>query len=223
MKLKICIFPDSLVPAGDVVYPLRLLLNEDGGVIEAAPAFADAAEALAARLAYTAQSPGQIMLDMLSPRMRQAGYAPLPHAERTIVCLTAIDPVAPPRPDLLCAYRDTAGLRWALSHARAHLPDDAVTVVEAGTVAAAAWYTEEGIAVETAPAYRRRGYAHTAAAALIAARRQSGREVIYRCAETNTASMALAASLGLQPTARLWRPGFRRMAAGENLTKLNEE
>ncbi|MBQ8396769.1 MAG: hypothetical protein IJX53_01055 [Clostridia bacterium] len=44
-----------------------------------------------------------------------------------------------------------------------------------------------------------------------AARLAEGREVCYRCAETNTASMALAASLGFVLAAREYCPGFRRI------------
>lgn len=196
-------------PAGDVVYPLRLLVSPEGGTLDAPVCLRAEAEVIAARLDGCAD-PGALILAVLSPPMADAGYRPLPHAGRAIIRWTAER--VPPRPICpgLGRLRDLPACGWALSHPRADLPGNAWVVIADGTVAAAAWETDHGIAVETAPAYRRRGYGRAATAAAACAALAEGRAVDYRCAETNAASMALAASLGFVMAAREYHPGFRR-------------
>ncbi|MHB1294099.1 MAG: GNAT family N-acetyltransferase [Anaerolineae bacterium] len=84
-------------------------------------------------------------------------------------------------------------------------PDGLVCgVVVDGCVAAVAYAHRSGImeglvadvGVETAPAYRRRGYARMAVVAVAQEVARSGGQVLYHCAETNAASAATAASAG---------------------------
>jgi GNAT superfamily N-acetyltransferase len=58
--------------------------------------------------------------------------------------------------------------------------------------------------VETAPAFRGRGYAARAVAAWAESIRASGRVPLYSTEWTNTASLAVARRLGLVPYASLW-------------------
>lgn len=212
MKITVTLHTNLKSPAGDVVYPLRLLVSPAGGQLDAPVWLQREAEAITDRLTGGGE-PGKVLLAVLAPRMAELGYRPLPCADTAIVHWTPDAPLTPPDCPGLCRLGDAADCGWALSHPRADLPDDAWVVVTDGCAVAAAWLTPNGIAVETAPAFRRRGYARTAVTALTAARLAKGGEVCYRCAETNAASMALAASLGFMPAACEYRPGFRRIFA----------
>jgi hypothetical protein len=55
------------------------------------------------------------------------------------------------------------------------------------------------LGVETAPGYRRRGYAQAAVSALVGHFTQGGGEARYGCSPSNLASMATARSVGLVP------------------------
>jgi len=55
------------------------------------------------------------------------------------------------------------------------------------------------VGVETAPGYRRRGYAQTAVSALVEHFTRSGGEARYGCSRGNVASMATARSVGFVP------------------------
>ena len=210
MEITLTLHANQTSPAGDVVYPLRLLVSPAGGQLDAPAWLCREAQAAADRLSVGSE-PGAVLIEAIAPRMAALGYRPLPRAGVPIVCWTPGEPISPPACPGLCRLSDAPACGWALSHPRADLPDDAWVVVADGRAVAAAWLTPDGIAVETAPAFRRRGFARAAAAALAAARLAEGREVCYRCAETNTASMALAVSLGFVPAAREYCPGFRRI------------
>lgn len=55
------------------------------------------------------------------------------------------------------------------------------------------------LGVETAPGYRRRGYAKTAVAAVVDHITRAGGEALYKCAPANLASAATARSVGFVP------------------------
>lgn len=55
------------------------------------------------------------------------------------------------------------------------------------------------LGVETAPAYRRRGYAKTAVSAVVEEMTRRGGEALYCCREDNHASIATAKSVGFVP------------------------
>lgn len=55
------------------------------------------------------------------------------------------------------------------------------------------------VGVETAPAFRRRGYATLAVAALVNAMAQKGGETLYGCAPANLASHRTALKVGFAP------------------------
>lgn len=197
-------------PAGDVRYPIRLLADGDGLSLRAERRFWREAAAFCDGW-QDGQDPGRVLLDLLAPRMTAEGYAPLPRAAVPTVIWRGTRCAVPE----LAEVMRLAGLPacgWALTHARSALMrgHDAWVVMADHAVVAAAWLCGGAIAVETAPAYRRRGYARAVVAALTSACLVEGREVRYCCAETNAASMALAASLGFVPAAREYRPGFRR-------------
>ncbi len=197
----------ELPPAGDVLYPILLSVSDDLWRIQAMPFARSVAERIAADLPQTADF-GRLLLARLTPLMRERGYAPLPHAEDAVSVWQGKRVENLPS-TAVCRPSDAEDLPWALTHSRADLPDTAFLAVSGGVVAAAAWYTAMGIAVETAPAFRRQGFARTVVAALTAERCAGGEPVLYRCAETNAASMALAASLGFIPVSCEYRPGFR--------------
>jgi RimJ/RimL family protein N-acetyltransferase len=72
-----------------------------------------------------------------------------------------------------------------------------------GAVVALCWCARRKTAaveagVETAPAYRRRGYARDATARWAAAMRAAGRFPLYSTSWSNAASLAVAAALGAQ-------------------------
>lgn len=56
--------------------------------------------------------------------------------------------------------------------------------------------------VETAPAYRGRGYGKRCAASLISHLQRRGLDVLYKCYATNSASAAIACACGLERTGR---------------------
>jgi predicted GNAT family acetyltransferase len=58
------------------------------------------------------------------------------------------------------------------------------------------------VGVETAPDYRRRGYARAAVSAVVDRYIQRGGEAVYGCASSNTASRATARSVGFVPYAK---------------------
>ncbi len=209
MRVSLALTQNQTSPAGDVVYPLRLLVVQAGGQLEAPLWLCREAEAICAALVGD-ELPEDVLPRLLAPRMAALGYRPLPRAWTAIAHWRPVSLFAPPAHPSLCRLDRATDAVWALSHPRADLPDDAWVMLADGCTVAAAWEQGGEIAVETAPAYRRRGYARAAVAALLADRTTAGREVCYRCAETNTASMALAASLGLALTAHEYRPGFRR-------------
>ena len=99
---------------------------------------------------------------------------------------------------------------WALTHPRTDLPGDSFVMLFGNAVSAAAWLQNGEIAVETAPACRRRGYARACAAALLSDALARGESPVYRCTARNVASRALAASLGLVLSIHEYCPGFRR-------------
>ena len=199
-------------PAGDVVYPLRLLIAPEGRRITVWESLLCEVEAIAALL-EAGGDPEQVLLELLAPRMAVEGYLPLPRAMAPILIWQSRDPPVCPMLSSVIPLAAASDCGWALTHSRADLPrgvSDVWVVVEEGKVVAAAWLCEREIAVETAPTYRRRGFARAVAAALIRACSADGRAVVYRCLAANAASAALAESLGLFPTAREYRPGFRR-------------
>lgn len=55
------------------------------------------------------------------------------------------------------------------------------------------------LGVETAPAYRRKGFAHAAVASVVDHVAQNGGEAIYKCNPANEASIATARSVGFVP------------------------
>jgi hypothetical protein len=70
----------------------------------------------------------------------------------------------------------------------------------------APWRTERwfDVSVDTAPGARQLGLATRAAAAMIRAERAAGREPVWGAAESNRASLRLAARLGFVPVDALW-------------------
>jgi RimJ/RimL family protein N-acetyltransferase len=60
--------------------------------------------------------------------------------------------------------------------------------------------------VWTDPQFRARGYAAAVTAAWAAMLRSSGRELVYRCDETNASSQRVAQRLGLRLVERRWEP-----------------
>ncbi len=83
-------------------------------------------------------------------------------------------------------------------------------VVADGRVASVAFAHRSGImedrladvGIETAPAYRRRGFAQTALSTLVAHMTETGGEARYGCSPDNAASVATARSVGFVPYAR---------------------
>jgi RimJ/RimL family protein N-acetyltransferase len=55
------------------------------------------------------------------------------------------------------------------------------------------------VGIETAPAYRRKGYAQTALSSLVDHITNAGGEAIYICFSDNAASIATAKSVGFVP------------------------
>ncbi|MBI3947266.1 MAG: GNAT family N-acetyltransferase [Armatimonadetes bacterium] len=97
-------------------------------------------------------------------------------------------------------------------HLPAHCFPDGIVygVIIDGRIASVAYAHRTGImegtvadiGVETAPAYRRRGYARTAVSAVVAHVAQQGGEARYACGAGNLASAATARSVGFVPYAR---------------------
>ncbi len=205
---KIWIEESDFPLTGDVIYPIRVELTSGECRISVIPDARTAAEAFAADLPPEESLGGQL-LALFSPMMRAQGYLPLPMADEPIVVWQGY---AVRQPYRLPIYRsaDVADLPWGLSHRREDMPDSAFFAVADGRVAAAAWYTPMGVAVETAPDFRRRGFARALVAALTDERCARGEAVLYRCRASNAASMALAESLGFTMIAREYHPGFRR-------------
>lgn len=194
--------------AGDALTPLRLLLPSAGEpTLTVMRELASVGGEIAA--AIEAGAPVEKTLRrLLLSAMAERGYAPERRAWVPICVYAAAElPPMSPRAIALC---DLPDLPWTLTHRRAELTAPAYAVVADGAVVAAAWTGDEGIAVETAPEYRRRGYARAAASAVAAALLREGRETIWRCSAANAASCALAASLGMAEVAHEWRPVFRK-------------
>jgi predicted GNAT family acetyltransferase len=80
-------------------------------------------------------------------------------------------------------------------------------VIADGRVASVAYAHRTGVleglvadlGVVTAPAYRQRGYAKTAVAAVVAHVAAAGGEAVYACRPDNAASVATARSVGFVP------------------------
>ncbi len=206
MQIKLTV--RDLCAAGDALTPLRLLLPSAGEpTLIVARELAVVGCEIAAALA--AGAPVEATLRrMLLPAMAERGYAPERRAWVPI-CVYAAAAMPPILPGTV-ALGDLPDLPWRLTHRPAELTLPAYAVAAEGAVVAAAWVGNEGIAVETAPAYRRRGYARAAASAVVAALLCEGREAVWRCSAANAASCALAASLGMAEVAREWRPVFRK-------------
>jgi hypothetical protein len=88
------------------------------------------------------------------------------------------------------------------------LQDSCHVVLAGGEPVAWAWSSRENgtaaeLAVETAPAFRRRGYGRQVAAAWAHGVLQQGKVAFYSYAETNVASEGLAHSLGVLAFARV--------------------
>ena len=208
MSVTLTLTPNQTPPAGDVVYPLRLLVAPADSRLDAPMWLCREAEAVRIRL-DAGDTPETVLPGLLVPRMAALGYHPLPRAWTAIAHWQPAGVTLPPHPPS-CRLDRAEEAVWMLSHPRADLPDDARVMLADGAVVAAAWTHGGEIAVETSPAYRRRGYARAVVGALLDDCMAAGREVRYRCVETNAASMALAAGLGLMLTTREYNPGFRR-------------
>lgn len=206
MRVSLCLVPPCA--AGDALIPCRLLLPCSGRptltLIEPLEGLADAA----LRDLESGFTPERALRPRLERAMAASGYASEPRAWTPIVVFAAVDAPAV-HPDA-AAVDALPALPWRLTHRRDALGAPAFAVVADGAVVSAAWLTDEGIAIETAPAYRRRGYARAAASALIAFCLRAGREVCWRARADNAASLAAARSLGLIEVAREWRPTYRK-------------
>lgn len=162
-----------------------------------------------------ARDPG-CLSSCLTARMAAEGYRPLPHTMEPIARFTAD---APPPLSRETVCRVSPAQPTLLTHSSAELAAAGGRgILRDGVLVSAAWATpntagDEGtreVALETAPAYRRQGLAVATAAALLCDLLSAGYRVIYRCAERNTASMALAHSLGLRRVGTEYAPAFRR-------------
>lgn len=191
---------------GDIRRPLRLLVS--GGAISIW-----AEEGLAQEADLIAQMPERLA-EILIPRMEGEGYFPEPYSMEPIACFAArIPPPGGGQAIRITASDLPSELTHPLTEISAHT---AYGIILQGRLAAAAWaqptddHNAVEIAVETAPGRRRRGYAYSAAGALINQLLREGREVCYRCAERNAASMSLAQALCLSRVGSEYYPAFRR-------------
>ena len=171
--------------------------------------FGSAAEQVASRV-EAGEEVGEMLLSVLQPVMAERGYCPLPYAGVPILHFVPDRPIAVSVcPDVL-RLSECTDAEWALTHPRTDLPGDSFVMLFGNAVSAAAWLQNGEIAVETAPACRRRGYARACAAALLSDALARGESPVYRCTARNVASRALAASLGLVLSIHEYCPGFRR-------------
>ena len=194
--------------AGDICRPLRLLLTDDAVLLWAGREFAPEAGQIA-------RDPGCLSA-CLTARMAAEGYRPLPHATSPIARFTADTPPALSR-ETIC--RITPEQPTKLAHSSAELAAAGGRgILRDGLLVSAAWALPDTagdgdareIALATAPACRRQGLASAAAAALVCDLLLAGLRPIYRCAEDNAASMAVARALGLRRIGTEYAPAFRR-------------
>ena len=202
------IFVEEQTRAGDICRPLRLLMTPDALILRAGREFLGEAEQIARDPACLSAC--------LTARMATEGYHPLPHTMEPIARFAADTPPTL-SPEKVCRVSPTQPT--LLTHSSAELAAAGGRgILREGVLVSAAWgmpdpagdrNTRE-IALETAPAYRRQGLAAAAAAALLCDLFSAGCQPIYRCAQRNTASMALAHSLGLHRVGTEYVPAFRR-------------
>ena len=194
--------------AGDICRPLRLLVQGDTLFLWAGVEFAAEAERIA-------HDPGCLSA-CLTVRMAAEGYRPLPRAMVPIARFTA-ETVTAFSGETAC--RITPEQPTLLTHSSAELAETGGWgILRDGLLVSAAWAMPDStgdkgareIALETAPAYRRQGLATAAAAALICDLFSAELRPIYRCAEDNAASMAVARALGLRRIGTEYAPAFRR-------------
>lgn len=194
--------------AGDICRPLRLLVTPDALTLWTGREFLEEAEQIARNPACLSAC--------LTARMAGEGYHPLPHAMEPIARFAA-DVPPPLSRETACRISPTQPTR--LTHSSAEIAAAGGRgILREGVLVSAAWAMPDPagngnireIALETAPAYRRQGLAAAAAAALLCDLLSAGCQPIYRCAEGNTASMAVAHSLGLRRIGTEYAPAFRR-------------
>lgn len=205
--MKIQIYAEE-IRAGDICRPLRLLVTPDTLTLWTGQAFLGEAKQIARNPACLSAC--------LTARMAAEGYRPLPHAMEPIARFAADTPPTLSR-EKVCRVSPTQPT--LLTHSSAELAAAGGRgILREGVLVSAAWAMPDPagdghireIALETAPAFRRRGLAAASAAALLCDLISAGCQPIYRCAEGNTASMALAHSLGLRRVGTEYVPAFRR-------------
>ena len=194
--------------AGDTRCPHRSLVTADALFLWAGREFAEEAEQIA-------RDPGCLSA-CLTARMAAEGYRPIPRAMAPIARFTA-DTAPIFAGETVC--RVTPEQPTLLTHSSAELAAAGGRgILRDGVLVSAAWAMpdpagDEGvreIALETAPACRRQGMASAAAATLVRDLLLAGKRPIYRCAEGNAASMAVACTLGLRRIGTEYAPAFRR-------------
>ena len=202
--------------AGDICRPLRLLMTPDAQILWAGQEFLEEAEQIARNPACLSAC--------LTARMAAEVYHPLPHAMEPIARFAADTPPFPR--EAVCRVSPTQPT--LLTHSSAEIAAAGGRgILRDGVLVSAAWAMpdtagDEGtreVALETAPAYRRQGLATAAAAALLCDLLSAGCQPIYRCAERNIASMALAHSLGLRRVGTEYAPAFRRIVSSGRAEK----
>lgn len=207
--MKIQIYTEE-TRAGDICRPLRLLVTPDTLTLWAGRKFLEEAEQIARNPACLSAC--------LTARMAAEGYYPLPHAMEPIARFAA-DAPPPLSRETVCRVSPTQPT--LLTHSSEEIAAAGGRgILREGVLVSAAWAMPDPagdgntreVALETAPAYRRCGLAAAAAAAMLCDLLSAGCQPIYRCAEGNTASMAVAHSLGLRRVGTEYAPAFRRAA-----------
>ena len=202
----------ALGEESDVAVPISVSKDEDGAVtVTVYSRFAKEAEEFAKQFGddpFSAQA-----LDFIdrvfAPPMREYGFRYEREYDQTVLTFTSSGKTE--RPDNAVCIGTQAELeKYEFLTARDFEIDDgdpcdaAFAVIEDGkivSVAAVNDYSDDGsveINVETAPAFRGRGFASDAVSALASYLEGLGERVTYKCRESNAASVKVAEKAGMK-------------------------